>query len=133
MLPLFQNRFLYSKNPSFLSRISTNNISMLKLPKKQTINQFQIFLAYPGRNDSFFIFWIENRRMLLRQRKSSFKKISKGVSPHFLSKISHFSHRCFMGIFSNGRSFSDILDRKECFLDKKSQLIKKSKKSKFLF
>ena len=43
MLPLFQNSFLYSKNPSFLSRISTNNISRLKLPKKQTKKQFQIF------------------------------------------------------------------------------------------
>lgn len=43
MLPLFQNSFLYSKNPSFLSRISTNNISRLKLPKKQIKKQFQIF------------------------------------------------------------------------------------------
>lgn len=43
MLPLFQNSFLYSKNPSFLSRISTNNIPRLKLPKKQIKKQFQIF------------------------------------------------------------------------------------------
>ena len=42
MLPLFQNSFLYSKNPSFLSRISTNNIFRLKLPKKQIKKQFQI-------------------------------------------------------------------------------------------
>ena len=34
---------MYSKNPSFLSRISTNNIPRLKLPKKQIKKQFQIF------------------------------------------------------------------------------------------
>lgn len=44
MLSLFQNSFLYSKNPSRIqSRISTNNISKLKLPKKQIKKQFQIF------------------------------------------------------------------------------------------
>ena len=44
MLPLFQNSFLYSKNPSFLSRISTNIIFLgLNCLKNKLKKQFQIF------------------------------------------------------------------------------------------
>ena len=44
-------------------------------------------------------------------------KFSSKVSPWFLSKIRMFSYRYFFGELSQKRSFFDILDRKECFLD----------------
>ena len=42
-----------------------------------------------------------------------------------------FSHRYLLGKLSKIRWFFDILDKKECFLDQKSEFLKKSKKSKF--
>jgi len=48
-----------------------------------------------------------------------------------LAKSDHFSHLRFLGKSSQERSFFDILDREECFLDKKGQLLKNSKKSTF--
>ena len=63
--------------------------------------------------------------MLFREEKSRFKKrpkeskFSRGISPLFLTKDGHFSHWWFLGKSSKERSFSDIRDRKESFLDKK--------------
>ena len=42
-----------------------------------------------------------------------------------------FSHWYFLGKLSQKRLFFDILDGKECFLDQKSEIFKKSEKSKF--
>ena len=41
-----------------------------------------------------------------------------------------FSHSYFLGKLSQKTLFFDILDRKECFLDQKSEVLKKFKKSK---
>ena len=42
-----------------------------------------------------------------------------------------FFHGCFLDKLSQERSFFDVLDRKECFLNQKSKVFKKAKKSKF--
>ena len=69
--------------------------------------------------------------MLFRQQKSvnflispKHRKFSKWVNPWFLAKNDHFSHLQFFSKSSQERSFFDILDREECFLDKKRQLFK---------
>ena len=46
-------------------------------------------------------------------------------------KIRSFSHLCFLGKTSQKKSFFDIPDIKEWFLDQKSEVLKKSKKSNF--
>ena len=60
-------------------------------------------------------------------KKSTF---CKGVSPWFLSKNRPFSP-FFLTKKSQRETFFDILDRKECFLDLKSEVLKNSKKSTF--
>ena len=49
----------------------------------------------------------------------------------FCQKIEFFSYWYFLGKISRKRVFFDILDRKECFLDQKSEIINNSEKSKF--
>ena len=81
------------------------------------------------------IFWIgKNRKeyfldlkreVLKNSKKSTF---CKGVSPWFLSKNRPFSHFFFLTKKSQKETFFDILDRKECFLDLKSEVLKNSKK-----
>ena len=62
------------------------------------------------------------------RKKSTF---CKGVRPWFLSKNRPFSHFFFWTKKSQKETFFDILDRKECFLDLKSEVLKNSKKSTF--
>ena len=62
---------------------------------------------------------------LAKSKKSTF---FKGVSPWFLSKDRPFSYMFFLSKKRQEEIFCDILDRKECFLDKKSEDLKKSKK-----
>ena len=65
--------------------------------------------------------------MLFRPEKGSFQKLQPmpwkffiGVSPWFWSKNRTFYHVCFLGKLSKKRSFFDILNEKECFLDQKN-------------
>ena len=58
-------------------------------------------------------------------------KFFKGVSPWFWSKNRTFYHVCFLGKLSKKRSFFDILNKKDCFLDQKNGVLEKSKKSTF--
>ena len=62
--------------------------------------------------------------LLKKSKKSTF---CKGVSPWFFSKNRPFSHMFFMGKQSHIETFLDILDRKECFLDLKIEVLTKSK------
>ena len=67
-------------------------------------------------------------KVLKMSRKSTF---CKGVSPWFLSKKRPFSYMFFLSKKSQKQTGFDILDRKECFVDLKSQVPAKSKKSAF--
>ena len=49
----------------------------------------------------------------------------------FRKKWPFFFHWWYLGKFSQERSSFEILDAKEWFLDKKNQVLQKSKKSKF--
>ena len=60
-------------------------------------------------------------------KKSTF---CKGVSPWFLSKTGRFSHMFVLIKERLKNTFFDILDRKKCCLDLKSEVLKKSKKPK---
>ena len=63
-------------------------------------------------------------------KKCKKSKICKGVSPWFLSKNGRFFHSGFLGKSSHKRLFFDILNRKEYFLDRNSEVWKRCKKSK---
>ena len=62
------------------------------------------------------------------RKKSAF---SKGVSPWFLSKNRPFPHIFVFSKISKKKTFFDILDRKEWFLDHKRKVLKNYKKSTF--
>ena len=75
--------------------------------------------------------------MLFIPEELSLKKFQKieifqrGNPPWFLSKNWTFHHLCFGGNSSQKRCFFYILDRNECVLDQKSEILKMSKKEKF--
>ena len=82
----------------------------------------------------FLLFWIKKsflhqKKKLLKKSKNS--KFSKRISPWFLSKNRTFCHLCLLGKSSQIRSFFGILDKKECFLDQKKEVLKNDKKSTF--
>ena len=59
-------------------------------------------------------------QVLKKSKKSNF---SKGVSPWFFCKNAPFFQWWYLGQSSQKRSSFEILDRKEWFLDKKSQVL----------
>ena len=63
--------------------------------------------------------------MLKKAKKWTFPK---GVNPRILTKNQTFSYRCFLQILYQKRSFFDILDRKQSFLEKKNEDLNKSQK-----
>ena len=75
--------------------------------------------------------------MLFRPEKWSSSKVeknrhfAKGLVHGFSQKIVLFLICLFWAKKSHKEAFFDILDRKECFLDLKSEGLKKSKKSTF--
>ena len=77
------------------------------------------------KNECFF----DKEKEVLQKSKTSI--FSKEFSPWFLSKKRTFYHLCFLGESSQKRSFFDILDKKECFLDQKNEVLKMFKISKF--
>ena len=59
-------------------------------------------------------------------------EIFKGVGPWFWSKNRIFlSCMFFLAKLSKKRSFFDILNKQDCFLDQKNRLLEKSKRSRF--
>ena len=103
--------------------------------KKSTFFLYVFFLPKKGRKKHFLIFWIENKafwtskvKFSQSRKKSTF---CKGVSPWFLSKNRPFSHFFFLTKKSQKEILFHILDRKECFLDLKSEVLKNLKKWTF--
>ena len=92
-------------------------------------------MSKKGRKKHFLIFWIENKvfwttkvKFSQSRKKSAF---CKGVSLWFLSKNRPFPHIFFLSKKREKKTFFDILDRTECFLDQKRKVLKISKKSTF--
>ena len=69
-----------------------------------------------------------NSAVLTRAKKWTF---FKGVSPWFLSKNRTFSYRCFSQKLCHKRSFFNILERKQSFLDRKIEVLTRAKKLTF--
>ena len=88
-------------------------------------SQKETFFDIPDRKECFLDL---KSKVLKKSRKLTF---CKGVSPFFLSKNRPFSYIVFLRKKSPKETFFDILDRKECFLDLKSEVLKKSRKSTF--
>ena len=116
------------KNRHFAKKVSPGFLS------KNRFLLFFFFLAKKARKKHFLIFWIENKVFwtskvnFLQSRK--IWTFCKGVSPWFFSKNRLF-FKLFLSQKGQKERFFDILDRKECFLDLKSEVPKKSKKSTF--
>ena len=94
------------------------------------------FLTKKSQKETFF--HILDRKECFLDLESEVLKNSKkltfcnGVSPWFLSKNRPFSHLFFfLSKKSEKERFFDFLDRKECFLDHKREVLKNSKKSTF--
>ena len=79
---------------------------------------------------------LENKEWFLDLKSEVLKKSKKApfckeVSPWFMSKKSTFFLYVFFSKKRQKQTVFDILDRKESFLDLKSQVLKKSRKSTF--
>ena len=96
------------------------------------------FQASQARKDRFLIFWIEKNKFQTRKvkfQKGPNKKIfQRGYIVHgFCQKIELLTMRVFQANQGRNDCFLDILDRKEYFLEQKSELFKKCVKNrKFL-
>ena len=94
------------------------------------------FLSQESQKKTFFDILDRKECFLEHQRKvlKNSKKVGfcKGVSPFFCcQKIDLFSDMFFFSKKRQKETFFNILDRKECFSDLKSEILKRSKKSTF--
>ena len=103
--------------------------------KKSTFLLCVSFGAIKASKKHSLIFWIENNAFWTSKVKFSQSRkkptFCKGVSPWFLSKNQPFSHMFFLGKKKQKKTFFYILDRKECFLDYKREVLKNFHKSTF--
>ena len=98
--------------------------------KKSTF-LFCLFFSKKNQQKHFLIFWIENKAFWTSKVKFSQSRkkatFSKGVSPWSSSKNCPFSYIFFFSKKGQKETFYYILDRKECHLDLKSEVLTKSK------
>ena len=91
------------------------------------------FLGKKSQKETIFDI-LESKERFLHLKSEVLKKSKKSTfcktfSPWFLSWKSTFFSYVFLAKKSLKETFFDILDSKECFLDLKSEVLKKSKKS----
>ena len=102
---------------------------------KSNFFSYLFFWAKKARKKTFFVIldrkecFLEHKRKVLKNSKKA--AFWKGVSPWFLSKNRPFSDMFFFSKKRQKETFFNILDRKDCFLDLKSEILKRSKKSIF--
>ena len=92
------------------------------------------FLASQGRKDLFLILWIKNNTFQIR--KGKFQRVPKigflkRGQTMLLSKYRAFYHVGFLGKLMKKRLFFNIVNRKEYFLEQKSEVSNRSKISNF--
>ena len=93
------------------------------------------FLSKKRQKETFFHIldrkecFLDNKRKVAKNAKKS--TFCKGVSPWFFSKTRPFSNMFPLSKKSHKETFFNILDRKESFLNLKSEVLAKSKKSTF--
>ena len=93
---------------------------------------FQLFFLGNIEQENVFYDILKGKNAFLGYKNKKFKKsknwhFSKGVNPWFWSKNGHFSNFYFLGNIGKENVFSDILERKNAFLDYKNKKFKKSK------
>ena len=71
---------------------------------------------------------MEKIEVLKRAKKWTF---SKGVSPWILSKNRTFSFSCFSRKLCHKKSFLNVLNKKQSFLDQKMEVLRGAKKWTF--
>ena len=134
--------FWIEKNALYTTKVTFfKNIKKRHFPKGlvhglfKKIDLFLIcfFSAKKSQKETFFDI-LESKECFLHLKskvlkKSKKSKFCKTFSPWFLSKNRPFSHMFFLAKKRQKETFFDILDSKECFLDLKSEVLKKSKKS----
>ena len=83
-------------------------------------------------------FWYcRKKTMILSRKKIEVLKraikwaFSKGVSPWILSKNRTFSYSCYSRKFCQKKSFLNILNKKQSFLDQKMKVLTRAKKWTF--
>ena len=102
--------------------------------KKSTFFSY-VFFEQKTQKKTFFD--ILNKKEPFLDLKSQVSKQSKnrdfsnGFSPRFFQKIDLFFIFFLLSKETQEKTFFDILNRKQCFLDKTSEVLKKSKKSTF--
>ena len=84
---------------------------------------------------SFLIFWIKKNAVKTRKRKflkkTKNRNFPKELDHSFIQNIELFIICVFLCKSSHKRSFFGLLDKKECFLGQKKEVLKNSSKSKF--
>ena len=124
-------KFYQSRKKSTFSKA----ISPWFLSKSRRFFHMFFFLSQKSQKERFFDildrkeYFLDLKSELLKKSKKS--TFCKGVSPWFFSKNRPFSYMFFLTKKSQKERFFDILDRNECFLDLKSEVLKRSKKSTF--
>ena len=68
----------------------------------------------------------------LLKKRTKKRTFSKGVSPWVLSKNRNFWYGCFSQKLCQKKSFVNILNRKQSFLDQKIEVLTRTKKCTFL-
>ena len=89
------------------------------------------FFGIIGQENVFYDI-LERKNAFLGYKNKEFKKpknwhFSKGVTPWFWSKTSHFFNFLFVGNIGQENVSYEILERKNAFLDYKMKKFKKSK------
>ena len=107
----------------FMVFVKKSTFSLSVLSSKES--QKETFFDILDRKQSF---WTSKVKFSQTRKKSTF---FKGFSPWFFSKNRPFSYMFFLTKKNQKERFFDILDRKECLLDLKSEILKRSKKSTF--
>ena len=87
------------------------------------------FFGKSSQTRSFLIFWIKKNASKTRKRKflkkTKNRNFPKGLDHSFCQNIELFIICVFLCKSSHKRSFFGLLDKKECFLGQKKEVLKK--------
>ena len=116
-----------------LSKESLKNSFFHILDRKECFLDMKSQVLNQRTPENKFFDILERKKCFLDLKSEVLKKVQKwtfckGVSSWFLSKNRRFSHMFILVNEREKERFFNILDRKECFLDLKSEVLKKVQK-----
>ena len=118
------------KKESFLKKVQKNRhfrkvlVHRFSLCQKIELFIIWVFWANQARRDRFSIFWIIQRFLKKFQKNQNF---SRRLVHGFCPKIEYFIIFIFGANQERKDRFFYVLDKKECFLDQKEEVLKNSK------